>query len=143
MLISLVILAFSSSACTMHRYEPVRDRGFEEVLSQGCGGKGERVTTTALINRVYRNSLILWDGESAATTYSVELVEPGLGAKTAGVIGKNRFERARDTLRELMAEHTPVTVTLTCRGSDRPPLADRFSFTDDTGSRRTYELRSE
>lgn len=128
------------SACSGLRYEPVQELSFARVLERDCGEEGERITTRARINRVYRNSLILWDGRDPASTYTVALVEPSFGQRLKAKVGTSRFERAYEVLKQLEEERVPIEVVLTCARGDRPPTADRFSYTTATGERRTFEL---
>lgn len=128
------------SACAGLSYEPVQDFSFSSVLERDCGKAGERVTTEARINRVYRNSLILWDGRDPASTYTVELVEPSFGQRVKAKVSSSRFEQAYEVLNQLEEEQVPIEVVLTCAQGDRPPTADRFSYMTDAGERRTFEL---
>lgn len=121
-------------------YEPVHQRSFSNVLERDCGKAGERVTTRAQINRVYRNSLILWDGSDPASTYTVELVDPSFGQRLKAKVSTSRLERAYGVLNRLEEEQIPIEIVLTCARGDRPPTADRFSYTTDEGERRTFEL---
>ena len=121
-------------------YEPVQELSFADVLERDCGKAGERVTTRAEINRVYQNSLILWNGRDPASTYTVELVEPSFGQRVKAKVSKTRFERAYEVLKRLEEEQVSIEVVLTCARGDRAPTADRFSYTTDEGERRTFEL---
>lgn len=123
-----------------NRYEPVVQRSFSTLVDDGCGGRGERVRTAARINRVYRDGVVLWNGADPATTYLVRFPGPTFGAKAKAVVGKSRYERAYETLREVKAERGRIDVALTCRGPGLPPVADRFSYIGDDGRERTFEL---
>lgn len=128
------------AACGSSGYQPVSERSFQAVSADGCGKEGNRVTTTAKINRVYEDTLVLWDGADASTVVSMRLSEPDLGQRARGVMTKTRFERAYEELKGLEERGWPVTVTATCREGDVPPVVTRFSYRNADNQRREIEL---
>ncbi|MFP3939594.1 MAG: hypothetical protein ACLF0P_04750 [Thermoanaerobaculia bacterium] len=127
-------------ACAGLGYEPVREVSLATVLERDCGKDGERVATQAWVNKVYRNSLILWDGRNPKSTYTVNLVDPTLRQRARAKVGTSRFERAYEVLKRLERERVPIEIVLTCAPGDRPPTTGRFSYVAADGERRTFEL---
>jgi len=127
-------------ACASASYQPVSERSFENLVAEGCGREGVRITTTAKINRVYEDSVMLWDGADPETVVSMRVREAGLGARTKGLVTKTRFERGYEELKGLEKRDWPVTVTATCRGGDVPPVVTRFSYRNADNERREIEL---
>ena len=134
-----VSLSMLAAGCTLYRYQPVRERDVSSLAQAGCG-KGERVTTTAEVNQVYEDSLVIWDGSDPGTTYTLQFKGPGVGRKAKSLVGQSRYERAYDALRDLMHDERPVEVTFTCKGDRRTPIATRFSYRDAGGERIAYEF---
>lgn len=132
-------VALSLTSCAVHRYRPVEEVRIDRLVSEGCK-KGSRVATTAWLNQVYRESVILWDGRDPDSTYSVRLKSPGVVDKTKGTIGKNRYQSGFRALQELMEEERRVTVTFTCKAKNRPPVADRFAYVAPDGEQVVYEF---
>jgi hypothetical protein len=56
------------------------------------------------------------------------------------VVGKNRFERAFTALEELKAEGSQIIAHLTCKGRRVPAVVTSFSYDDELGRTRTFEL---
>jgi hypothetical protein len=137
--IALVILAILPAGCSLYRYHPVKEVEVEKLAEHDCK-KGDRVTTRAELNQVYEDALVLWDGSDPHTAFTVEFKGPGIARKTKSVVGKDRYERAYDALRDVRAAQQPVEVTLECRGERKTPIATRFSYRDKGGEEIAYEF---
>jgi hypothetical protein len=127
-------------ACASLDYEPTRELPFATVVERDCGKDGDRVATRAWVNKVYRNSLILWDGRDPQSTYTVELVDPTLRQRAKAKVSTSRLELAYETLKRLEEERIPIEIVLTCAAGDRPPTTGRFSYVTNAGERQTFEL---
>jgi hypothetical protein len=136
---AVVVLATLSAGCSLYHYHPVKEVGVEKLASHGCD-KGDRVTTRAELNQVYEDALVLWDGSDPKTTFTVEFKGPGIARKTKSLVGQDRYERAYDALREVLAAEQPVEVTLECRGERKTPIATRFSYRDRGGEEIAFEF---
>jgi hypothetical protein len=134
-----VIAILSLASCTLYEYDPVEERSIERLVEDGCE-KGDRVTTTAEVNQVYEDSVVLWDGRDPDTTYTLRFKGPGLGAKTKSLLGENRYESAYKALSHQMEEDEPVDVSFVCQGRRKTPVANRFSFRDEDGEEIAYEF---
>ena len=121
----VVPLAMTTLGCILYRYQPVTEIELEDLADRGCD-KGDRVTTRAELNKVYEDAMVLWDGRDPDTTVTVGFAGPGVGGKTKGVFGENRYERAYDALRELAAHERPLEVTIECRGERRTQIGRPF-----------------
>jgi|GEM_PF-5182374 len=127
-------------ACASLNYEPTREVPFATVLDRDCGKGGDRVTTRAWVNKVYKNSLILWDGRDPKSTYTVEFIDPTLRQRAKAKVSTSRLELAYETLKRLEEERIPIEIALTCAPGDRPPTTGRFSYVTNEGERRTFEF---
>jgi len=136
---ALVVLATLPVGCTMYRYQPVKEVEVDELARNGCD-KGDRVTTRAELNHVYEDALVLWDGDDPDTTFTVGFKGPGIARKTKTLVGQDRYERAYDALREVLASERPVEVTVECRGERKTPIATRFSYRDRGGEEIAFEF---
>ena len=134
-----VILAATLAGCTMYRYQPVQERSIQTLADDGCK-KGDRVVTSADLNQVYEDSLVLWDGRDPDSTFTVRFKGPGVARKTKSLVGQNRYERAYEALRDVMDDGRPVEVTFECRGQRKTPIASRFSFRDEGGDEVAFEF---
>lgn len=126
--------------CRSMSYQPVSETSFQTLAAQGCSKDGQRLITTARINKVYEDSVILWDGTDASSTYTVRMEKRSVGERVKGVVSTTPHERAFRELQEVQREDGLITVTLTCRGRSVPPTMDQFSYRDSAGNRQTIEL---
>lgn len=134
-----VILATLPAGCSLYHYQPVKEVDVAKLASHGCE-KGDRVSTRAELNQVYEDALVLWNGHDPSTTFTAEFKGPGIGRKTKSLVTKDRYERAYDALREVLASEQTVDVTLECRGERKTPIATRFSYRDRGGEEIAYEF---
>jgi hypothetical protein len=136
---ALAILAGTLAGCAMYRYHPVEERSIRDLAEDGCKD-GEKIVTSADLNQVYEDSLVLWDGRDADTTFTVQFKGPGVVRKTKSLVGQNRYERAYEALQVVRDDKRPVEVSFECRGERKTPIASRFSFRDEGGDEVAFEF---
>ena len=137
--VALVTLALLASGCAMYRYDPVKEVDVDDLAEHGCD-KGDRVSTRAELNEVREDALVLWDGRDPDTAFTVNFKGPGIARKTKSTFGQDRYEKAYETLREVLAAERPVDVTVECRGERKTPIATRLSYRDDGGDEIAFEF---
>jgi hypothetical protein len=135
----LAILAATLAGCTMYRYQPVAERSITDLAEDGCKD-GEKIITSADLNQVYEDSLVLWDGRDPDSTFTVQFKGPGVLRRTKSLVGQNRYERAYEALQSVKEDERPVKVTFECRGKRKTPIVSRFSFRDEVGDEVAFEF---
>jgi hypothetical protein len=138
MRITCLTVAMLALGCGMS-YRPVQEASFEQLLEQGCRSKSDRFSLTAQVNSASRDTVVLWDGRDGSRTLAIRLPAQGVGSRTRGVFGKNRYELGVERLEELSERGTPVTFAMRCSGEGKAPEADRFSY-DENGQRVEFEF---
>lgn len=136
---ALLATAVLASGCAGVSYRPVQETSFEQLAERGCPRGNDRFLVNAYINAAYRETVVLWNGRDASRTVAVRLPDEGIGSRLRGVVGKSRYELSVEQLEELRREGEPVTVTISCQGAERTPVADRFSYFEN-GQRVAFEF---
>jgi hypothetical protein len=136
---SCLIVAALALGCSGMSYRPVQEASFDRLIDDGCKSKSDRFSLTAQVNSASRDTVVLWDGRDGSRTLAIRLPDQGIGSRTRGVFGKNRYELGVERLDELRASGTPVTFAMRCEGEGKAPLADRFSY-EDNGQRIEFEF---
>lgn len=100
---------------------PAEERDFDEFAASGCKNRNGDFIIRGIVSSVNEGTLVLANPMNARSTTSVTL--PGRGGGREGTA---------QTLGELRAQHTPVVVTMECKG-DATPLAQHISFMKQDG----------
>jgi hypothetical protein len=128
------VMAAALAGCASTDYEPVQERSFAQLLSDGCDEQGQQMLVTGQVSRAYQDTVVLWDGIDPQATVAVSL-PGGVTQRVRGWFGKNKREVTERTLNDLASRNVPVTVGLECQGNNVAPVARSISYTDQRGQR--------
>jgi hypothetical protein len=116
-------------------YQPVQESTFAALTSDGCRDEGRQMLVEAYVSKAYENTVVLWDGTDAQSTVAVTLPGRGVLGRMRGWFGDSKHEVTQQTLNQLAAERTPVTVGVVCQGGKVAPEAASLRYVDAQGQR--------
>lgn len=128
--LAVTTLAVSTSALA---YTPAEERDFDEFAASGCRNRDGDFIIRGMVSSANEDTLVLSDPTNSRSTTSVTLPGRGPFARVRGAFGTSKHEASDQQLNELRLSHTPVVVTLKCKG-DGTPLAQEISFVNPDGT---------
>jgi hypothetical protein len=123
------------TGCASTDYEPVQERSFGALVSEGCRDDGEQMLVTGYVSRAYEDTVVLWDGIDPQATVAVKVPGRTLTSRMRGWFGDSKHEVSQERLNDLITRKVPVTVNLTCQGENMAPVVTHASYTDAQGQR--------
>lgn len=129
LLLSLTLFA----VCAANAYKPAEERVFGEIAAGGCTNRNGDFIVRGMVSNATEDTVVLSDPADEASTMSVTLPGRGPLAHVRGFFSKSKYEATQHQLDMLRADHTPVVVTLKCRGTGTP-AARNISYTNEDGS---------
>ena len=114
-------------------YRPAEERSFGEIAASGCNNRDGDFIVRGMVSNATEDTVVLADPADEATTMSLSLPGRGPLARAKGFFSRSKYEATQKRLERLRSDHTPVVVTLKCRGSGTP-AARNISYTNEDGS---------
>jgi hypothetical protein len=129
----LVVAALAASTSAL-AYTPAEERAFDDFAATGCRNRDGDFIIRGMVSSANEDTLVLSDPADSRSTASIALPGRGPFARVRGAFGTSKHEASNQQLNELRSSHTPVVVTLKCKG-DGTPLAQEISYVNADGTR--------